>query len=198
MNNKGSMQSNQQISQDTKENGGKPSAEVRALNFELNNVGEIVAPSKEQIVWHFTINGVIHKVELYNSILTKRKRVVVDQQEKYDTGRVGLFDNVDFSYDFFIDGVPIDIEEDNDIFVMKIMGIPFHRLYLEERKKKREQKIKRTEDNRDAAKDFFEEITAKIDSGEAVEEKVVWLNVMDENEVPFNEQDLNQIATPFD
>jgi len=98
----------------------------------------------------------------------------LNQQEKYDTGRVGLFDNVEFAYDFFIDGANINIEEDNDIFVMKIMGMPFHRLYLEERKKKREQKIKRTEDNRDAAKDFFEEITAKIESGDVVEDKVVW------------------------
>merc|ERR1711976_694225 len=148
------------------QNAQEKHAEIRALNFELNNVGEPISPSKEQIVWHFTINGILHKVELYNSILTKRKRVVVDQQEKYDTGRVGLFDNVEFEYEFSIDGVLITIEEDNDIFVMKIMGIPFHRLYLEERKKKREQKIKRSEDNRDAAKDFFEEITAKIESGD--------------------------------
>ena len=172
------MQSNQQPMSNSgekdKQNGEQRPTEVRALNFELNNVGELISPSKEQIVWHFTINGILHKVELYNSILTKRKRVVVDQQEKYDTGRVGLFDNVDFAYDFFIDGANINIEEDNDIFVMKIMGMPFHRLYLEERKKKREQKIKRNEDNRDAAKDFFEEITAKIESGDVVEDKVVW------------------------
>merc|ERR1711862_70685 len=75
--------------------------EIRALNFELNNVGDIVAASKEQIVWHFTINSVIHKVELYNSVITKRKRLLVDHQEKFDSGRTVPWDNWQFSYDFW-------------------------------------------------------------------------------------------------
>ena len=100
------------------DNWNKTDADIRALNFELHDIGEIMAPSKQHIIWHFTINGVIHKVELFDSVFTGRKRVKVDNQEVHDTGRVGFFGNEKFDYTHNIDGVDVDIVESEDCFVL--------------------------------------------------------------------------------
>jgi hypothetical protein len=62
---------------------------VRALNFEVKEIGEVFESSKHHLSWIFTINGTLHKVELYDSLLTNRRRVIVDNVEAVDTGRAG-------------------------------------------------------------------------------------------------------------
>jgi hypothetical protein len=62
---------------------------VRALNFEVKEIGEVFESSKHHLSWIFSINGTLHKVELYDSLLTNRRRVIVDNVEAVDTGRAG-------------------------------------------------------------------------------------------------------------
>ena len=132
-------------------------ADIRALNFELHDIGDIIlfgiekmrffslymcgkykvkgkaeketlfplacinskytsllfqtiSASKQHIIWHFTINGILHKVELFDSVFTGRKRVKIDNQEVVDTGRVGFFGNEKFAVVPLTDGAPLNIK----------------------------------------------------------------------------------------
>jgi hypothetical protein len=108
--------------------------EVRALNFEVEEVGEVFESSKHHLSWIFTINGTLHKVQLYDSLLTNRRRVMVDNVEVIDTGRAGffetLFEDSDFNFDTKIDGCSIEITHPPkaDFFYMKLNGIHFNKL----------------------------------------------------------------------
>jgi hypothetical protein len=78
-------------------------SEIRALNFEKEEVGDIIPMSKHRIVWHFTLDTVLHKVELFDSKLTTRRRVVIDHQLRFDSGSQSFFGNDDFYYQTKID-----------------------------------------------------------------------------------------------
>jgi hypothetical protein len=108
--------------------------DVRALNFEVKEIGEVFESSKHQLSWIFTINGTLHKVELYDSLLTNRRRVMVDNVEVVDTGRSGFFETLfeDSDFDFFtkIDNCSVEITHPPkaDFFYMKLNGVHFNKL----------------------------------------------------------------------
>lgn len=78
-------------------------SEIRALNYEKNEVGDIIPMSKHHFVWHFTLDTVLHKLELFDSKLTTRRRVVIDHQLRFDSGSGSFFGEDDFYYQTKID-----------------------------------------------------------------------------------------------
>jgi hypothetical protein len=182
--------------------------EVRALNFEVKEIGEVFESSKHHLSWLFTINGGLHKVELFDSLLTNRRVVVVDSVETVDTGRVGWFGDSDFRFETTIDNCSIEITHPPkaDFFYLKINGTHFNKLLAAEKSRKRVSKHQKAKDNHVVSKQFFERETAKnmeqeIDYAKIRSaEKVIEIDIDEEMLDRAFGQDDNKglMATPFD
>lgn len=183
----------------------KPKPEIRALNFELHDIGEMISSSKQHIIWHFTINSMIHKVELFDSVYTGRRRVKIDNQETYDSGRVGFFGNENFSFNDKLDDVDLDIRESDDCFLLYLNHIIFSQLYLQEKAKQKESNMNNNIENKCNAQQFFEEMMMIEEVEDPVEEyiknsEVIWCDYFDE-EPQSNDNNLDDnglMKTPFD
>jgi hypothetical protein len=168
------------------------------LNFELHDIGEFMGPSKQHIIWHFTLDSVLHKVELFDSIFTGRRRVKIDNQEVVDTGRVGFFGNEQFNYRSQVDQVGLELTEGDDCFVLNLNNIPFSQLYLKEKQRKREAKNSRRQSNKLHSKNFWNDEGMRIGRELAQEknmERLVEVEIdLDMIETP----QIGLMATPFD
>ena len=182
--------------------------EVRALNFEVKEIGEVFESSKHHLSWLFTINWNLHKVELFDSLLTNRRVVVVDSVEIVDTGRVGWFGDSDFMFDTKIDNCEIEITHPPkaDFFYLKINGTHFNKLLAAEKSRKRHSKHQKAKDNHDVSKQFFQEETTK-NMNEKIDyakirsaEKVIEIDIDEEMlDRAFGQDDNKDLmATPFD
>jgi hypothetical protein len=185
---------------------------VRALNFEVKEIGEVFESSKHHLSWIFTINGTLHKVELYDSLLTNRRRVIVDNVEVIDTGRAGWFDTLfedsDFNFNFEIDGCEIEITHPPKavFFYIKLNGIHFNKLLAQDQCRKRDAKHQKAKDNHYTSKAFFQEETAKnvdvkiLEAKERSGQKVINIDIDEEVlDRAFGEDDDRKVmGTPFD
>ena len=179
-------------------------ADIRALNFELHDIGEVISATKQHMIWHFTINGIIHKVELFDSIFTGRRRVKLDNQEVSDTGRVGFFMIEKYKYHNKIDDVDVDIRESDDCFLLYLNHKIFSELYIQEKQKQKEMNMSLRLDNKDAAKSFFDQMDneQKWENEQEREnelgQSIVWCDYIDDVPQDSNDNNLNDMPTPFD
>lgn len=177
---------------------GNQNLDIRALNFELHDIGEIISSTKQHMIWHFTINGIIHKVELFDSIFTGRRRVKLDNQEVSDTGRVGFFMLEKFKYHNKIDDVDVDIRESDDCFLLYLNHKIFSELYIQEQQKQKEMNMSLRLDNKDAAKTFFDQMDNEQERENELEHSIIWCDYIDDVPQDSNDDDLNNMPTPFD
>ena len=80
---------------------------VTRLNYCKKDVGRKIKSSKQYHQWEFTLNGVYHRIELFHSLVSGRKKLVLD-------GEYLLKDSSylnDFRFDLDVDGVEVEIEQ---------------------------------------------------------------------------------------
>ena len=80
---------------------------ITRLNYCKKDVGRKIKASKQYHQWEFTLNGVYHKVELFHSLITGKKKLVVDGElilnnDSYLT---------DFKFEFEIDDKIAEIKQ---------------------------------------------------------------------------------------
>jgi hypothetical protein len=71
------------------------------LRFAQADIGAMVASSKRRFFWEFELEGQTHNVLLEASMLTNKRKVVVDGEQRYN-GFKAL--GGAFQYSFYVDG----------------------------------------------------------------------------------------------
>lgn len=58
--------------------------DIKNLKFSESNVGSTIKCTKKLYCWQFDLNGKNHLLELYESILSLKKKIILDQEVLYD------------------------------------------------------------------------------------------------------------------
>ena len=80
---------------------------ITRLNYIQKEVGRKVKSSKKYHQWEFSLNGNYHKIELFHSLASGRKKLVVDGDYIFKDD--SYFN--DFRYEFELDGKIIEIKQ---------------------------------------------------------------------------------------
>ncbi len=101
---------------------------LRDLKFESYDVGQNIKASKKLYKWTFFMNGNKQIVELYQSKISGKRKVMHNGSFLYED----MSYNVDFSYSFYIDKVYCNvIQVDDDRFELRIINRAFSMLMEE-------------------------------------------------------------------
>jgi len=74
---------------------------ITNLNFIVRNVGSNIKSTKKQYIWEFNLDGQNTKIEFFDSLISNRKKIVVNGNEIYHK-EVSNYQH--FSYDFLLMG----------------------------------------------------------------------------------------------
>ena len=80
---------------------------ITRLNYIQKEVGRKVKSSKKYHQWEFSLNGNYHKIELFHSLVSGRKKLVVDGD--YILKDDSYFN--DFRYEFELDGKILELKQ---------------------------------------------------------------------------------------
>lgn len=106
------------------------SLNLEKLFFEEREVGKTISSSKKYYLWEFKLNNKHHKVEMYHSRVSKKKKLCVDdkiicEKESYKNT---------FEYTFILSNHRFQvIQLKSDKFDLRIDGISFGMLMVEEK-----------------------------------------------------------------
>ena len=74
---------------------------IKNLNFIVRNVGSNIKSTKKQYIWEFNLDGQNTKIEFFDSLISNRKKIVVNGKEQYNK-EVSSFEH--FTYNFVLMG----------------------------------------------------------------------------------------------
>ena len=102
---------------------------ITRLNYNRKEVGRKVKYSKQYHQWEFNLNGKYHKIELFHSIVSGRKKLVIDGE--YLIKSESYLNN--FKYKFPLDGIEFEIiQKKIDVYDLFICGKSFDIMRKEE------------------------------------------------------------------
>jgi len=91
--------------------------EIRNLFRESREVGKTIKSSKKCYVWEFVLNGIRHKVEMFHSKISGKKKLVLDGKVLMESKS---YSN-EFTYSFKIDKNYFNVDQmGSDKFEMRI------------------------------------------------------------------------------
>lgn len=103
--------------------------DIKNLFHDRRQVGRTVKASKVYYVWEFVLTGKITKLELFHSVFSAKKKLVLNNKLLYDDESYGN----DFSYSFSIHNHSLKlIQKSSDKFELNINGRPFKLLMDDE------------------------------------------------------------------
>ena len=103
---------------------------IEKLFFEEREVGKTISATKKYYKWEFILNGKPHKVEMYHSRMSKKKKMCVDDKVVVEDQE---YKN-NFEYSFILSGNRFTvIQLKSDKFDLRVNGITFAMLMVEEK-----------------------------------------------------------------
>lgn len=103
---------------------------IEKLFFEEKEVGKTISATKKYYKWEFILNGKPHKVEMYHSRMSKKKKMCVDDKVVVEDQE---YKN-NFEYSFILSGNRFTvIQLKSDKFDLRVNGITFAMLMVEEK-----------------------------------------------------------------
>lgn len=101
---------------------------IKDLHFEALDVGQNIKSSKRLYKWRFYLNDCLHKVEVFQSKMSGKRKAVHNGNVLYEDKSYG----VDFSFSFYIDKIFCNlIQIDSDRFELRILNRAFSMLIEE-------------------------------------------------------------------
>ena len=105
---------------------------ISNLNFIERNIGSKIKSTKKQYIWEFTIDNLNHKIEYFDSVISKKRKVIVDGKLFFTTDD-GYKDS--FFLNFQLKGHNITINRTFNRVDLRIDSESFeHAYYIEKNK----------------------------------------------------------------
>jgi len=102
---------------------------ITRLNYSHREVGRKFKSTKQYHQWEFSLNGTYHKIELFHSFITGRKKLVVDGD--YILKDDSYFS--DFKFEFEIEDIIVEIRQKKlNVYKLYICGKSFDIMKQEE------------------------------------------------------------------
>jgi len=105
---------------------------ITNLNFIERNVGSKIKSTKKQYIWEFTLDNLNHKIEYFDSILSLKRKVIVDGKVIFTTDD-GYKDS--FILNFQLDNHKLTINRSFDRVDLRIDAESFEHIYYIEKNK---------------------------------------------------------------
>ena len=102
------------------------SQEIKALRFDIEDIGKHVKGSKKRFTWDFSLNGRAHVIVLDFSFISGKVKLVVDRKNILENE---LPANVSFQHPFTLDGFALNILQQGQTFELRINNKVFSHLY---------------------------------------------------------------------
>lgn len=106
--------------------------EIRALNFEVDEVGKHVKGSKKRYAWTFELSGKKHKMVLDSSMLSGKVKLELDNKILIDAE---LSVGVAFQHPFTLEGFSLNVLQQGDNYEFRLNNKVFSHLYNQEKTK---------------------------------------------------------------
>ena len=103
---------------------------IKAIDFQLEEVGKHVKNTKKRYNWTFSLNEKLHSLTLDDSLLSGKMKVVLDGKT---LNEVELSPEQTFQYPFMLEGFSLNIIQQSDSFDFRINNKVFSHLLNQER-----------------------------------------------------------------
>ena len=102
------------------------SGDIKAIRFDVEEIGKHVKASKKRFTWNFSLNGRSHTISLDFSFVSGKVKLVVDRKSILENE---LPANVSFQHPFTLDGFALNILQQGQTFELRINNKVFSHLY---------------------------------------------------------------------
>lgn len=105
---------------------------VRAIYFNVQDVGKHMKKSKKRFLWKFQVDGQEHVLEMFVSYLSGKKQILLNGRSIYEAQKM----TSSFQFPFQVDKNQCIIVQHGDQFELRINNQVFSHLYNQERMKR--------------------------------------------------------------